>query len=277
MRTLIQNCAVTIAVCSLLGVVPVSAQDDKKQKTGPKRFHSVLELKQKGVGTVLIGGREARSTDFPASFYARSDGGSCTGTLVSSRVMLIAAHCMDNGAQVVLNFKGTDFAGTCTHAPTYKNNPTADWALCLLGKDVTGIQFEKLNTDASHVKVGTELLLSGYGCVKSPGTGGNDGIYRIGEVGVTQIPAGNSNDILTKGGVALCFGDSGGPAFLYLDANKRDRVVVSVNSRGNIKDTSYLSSVTTQSATDFLTSWSAQNSAKLCGLHADAANCRKAQ
>lgn len=263
---------------TLLAGLALAQPETKSQPKPPvRKFYSVLDLKQQGTGPVLIGGREAKSTDFPASFYCRSEGGFCTGTIISSRSLLIAAHCVENGEKASLDLKGATYEGICTHSPDYAKNETADWALCLLSKDITGIPFERVNMDESRVTIGTEVLLTGFGCVKSPGTGGNDGVYRIGEAKVRSVPTGSSNDIVTVGEVALCYGDSGGPAFLFLDPNKRDRIVVSVNSRGNIRDTSYLSSTSTNLAKQFFMKWSQDNGARLCGVHSDARNCRGSQ
>jgi hypothetical protein len=268
---------VFVSATLLPGLAVAQLETKSRPKPTVRKFFSVLDLKQKGTGPVVIGGHEAKSEDFPASFYSRSDSGFCTSTMVSSRALLTAAHCVDDGGKVLLTLKKKTYEGICTHSPDYAQNETADWALCLFSKDITGIPFERINMDESRVTVGAELLLTGFGCVKSPGTGGNDGVYRIGEAKVMSVPTGSSNDIVTVGEVALCFGDSGGPAFLFLDLNKRDRIVVSVNSRGNIRDTSYLSSTSTSPAKAFFMKWSQDKGVKLCGVHSDAPNCRRSQ
>ena len=104
------------------------------------------------------------------------------------------------------------------------------------------------------------------------GSGGIDGTYRIGESKIIRMPSGTSNDIITQGGAALCFGDSGGPAF-HINANG-ERVVVSTNSRGDIRTTSYLSSTHTSYAKRFFQSWYEKTGFKICGYHADATGCR---
>lgn len=262
------------------GSTPAHAQPVKPQV---KKFFSVLDLRQSGTGTVLIGGRAARSADFPASFYTLSDGSNCTAALVASRALLLAAHCMGDGAAIMLNIRGVEYEGSCTHAPGYAGDKTADWALCLMGKPIAGVPYEKVNIDPSRVRNGTSLLLTGFGCTTRSGEGGHDNVYRIGEAAVEQVPSADSNDIVTKGAVVLCYGDSGGPAFLYLDDGKRDRVVVSVNSRvavdkaGIIVDTSYLSSTSTDHARRFLTDWSERSGTLICGVHLNATGCRTPQ
>jgi len=139
---------------------------------------------------------------------------------------------------------------------------------------VTGIPYEVVNTDASIHKVGGQVQLTGYGCTVQGGSGGNDGIYRVGEASITRLPSSTSNDIITKGNVALCYGDSGGSAFQYLDAAKTKRVLISINSRGDIKTTSYLSSVSTPKAKQFIQDWTSRQGLRMCGVHADAKGCR---
>lgn len=246
----------------------------------------------------LIKGRIADPKEFPASVYAQMGNSRCTATVVGERTLLIAAHCVRDGGTANFKADGIQYSSTCTHSPLYsqkawekvrtqielgqvsehadKVNATADWALCLVNKTVINIQYENLNTDPSLLSIGDELLLSGYGCTQPGGSGGNDGNYRIGEAKITDLPSGSDNDITTYGGVpgaALCYGDSGGPAF-FIDKLSKKRVVVSVNSRGNIKDTSYLPSVSTSQFKSFLTSWSNKTGQKICGYHKEAKNCR---
>lgn len=243
----------------------------------------------------LINGTVADQRDWPASVYASMGNSRCTSTVVGERVLLIAAHCVSNGGTAKFSAGGAQYTSKCTHAPDYDRaawqshkeaiekgqvstaetrNSTADWSLCVTDRVVTGIPYENINQDSSVLKTGEKLLLTGYGCL-SPGGGGggNDGKYRIGEATITGLPSGNSNDITTRGGAALCYGDSGGPAF-YIRGQAR--FVVSVNSRGDIKIMSYLPSVSTSVAKAFFTDWSNRNNVQICGMHASAKGCRGA-
>lgn len=222
----------------------------------------------------LINGTPADLKDWPSSVYASMSGSRCTATVVGERTLLIAAHCAGNGAKASFKVGTNQYSSTCTQAPQYNGNDTADWTLCLIDKVVTGTQYEMVNAESSRVAVGQELTLTGYGCTKPGGSGGNDGIYRVGTAKVTRIPSGNNNDIVTKGGGALCFGDSGGPAFL-VDSNTNSRWVVGVNSRGDISTTSYLSSVSTSAALQFVKDWAQKNNQQICGIHSGATGCRQ--
>lgn len=220
----------------------------------------------------LIGGQPANPADWPATFYSSQGNSRCTATLIGIRTLQIAAHCVGNGRTASFKTQNNvQYTSTCKHAPGYNGNSTADWALCLVNQDVQGVPAEVLNQDPSYVKVGDKVLLTGFGCTNPGGGGGNDGTYRIGEATVQKVPSGSNNDIVTKGGAALCFGDSGGPAF---KVEGQARKVISVNSRGDIRIMSYLSSVSTDEAKRFYASWSQENVQKICGVHQDAPGCR---
>lgn len=256
--------------------------EDLGKGTPPMAIHlePISELNQSiednaGPQPVLIGGRVADPKDWPASMYADMGGARCTATVVGEKVLFIAAHCVASGGTASFRVGTENYTSKCTHSKDYAGNATADYALCEIDRPVTAIPFENVNQNDELVKIGAEVLLTGFGCTQPGGGGGNDGKYRIGEARVTQVPSGTNNDIVTFGS-ALCYGDSGGPAFMYLDAQKTKRTQLSINSRGNIKDTSYLSSVSTTAGKRFIKAWSELTSLKICGVHADAKGCRGA-
>jgi hypothetical protein len=226
---------------------------------------------------VLINGRVADPKDFPASVYSSQGNSRCTATVVGERVLFIAAHCVSNGGTAAFRIGSERYTSTCTHSSDYRGNSTADYSLCVVDKAVEGIPYENVNQDESLVGVGDEVLLTGFGCVQPGGGGGNDGKYRVGEAKVLRTPSGNNNDIVTGQGAALCYGDSGGPAFKYLDAAKTKRVQISINSRGDIARTSYLSATHTNQGKRFIKAWSDKSGLKICGVHAEAKGCRGGQ
>lgn len=223
----------------------------------------------------LIGGTPADPKDFPASVYASMSGARCTATVVAPRVLLIAAHCVGNGGTA--SFKlvtGKSYTSRCEHHPDYNRDSTADFALCLVSEPVTDTLFETLNTDPSVPKVGDRVQMTGYGCTQPGGTGGNDGTYRVGFTNVISMHQGNQ-DIVTRGnGVAACYGDSGGPTFFYSDEANKIRVQIAVTSRGNIRDTSYLVSLTGGKFLPWLKSVAAKWSQPVCGLDGFMTGCR---
>jgi hypothetical protein len=237
-------------------------------------FHPLAEVQTQpqDAQPSVIGARVARAADFSALFVSRAGTKTCTSTLIGPRVMLTAAHCVADGGRLEITANGQARVSTCTHAPAYKADVTADWALCEFDADVPGPLYERLNTKGDRISTGTELLLSGFGCTLS---GEDDGRLRIGETWVIDVPGpGTNNHIVTRRGAAVCFRDSGGPAFLFLDAEKTRRVQVSVNSQGNISDTSYLSSLSTDAALAFLKAWTgASAQRRVCGLDTTVVGC----
>jgi hypothetical protein len=219
----------------------------------------------------LIGGSVAKPEDWPSSFASSQSGSGCTATLLSDSVLQLAAHCVGNGRTSSINANGKTYIGTCTHHPKYRSDSTADYALCKMESPVDREWYEKILVDGSVIKIGTKLTLAGAGCTQ-PGGGGGFGTFRTGESTVTRLPI-NDNDTVTSGGAALCFGDSGGSAF-FVDGDQR--YVMGVNSRGNIRSVSYLSSVFTKTGMDWYKSWAAEKGVKICGIHEDAEKCQGA-
>lgn len=225
-----------------------------------------------GESPTLIGGREADPKDWPASVYASMGNASCTATVVGPEVLLIAAHCVDHGGTAKFAIGPNQYTSKCSRSPLYRQGVDHDLALCKIATPVKGIAYENLNQNPDLLNVGDEILLTGYGCIRPGGGGGNDGIYRIGEAKIIRLA--NPYDYTARGQAALCFGDSGGPAFYYTDAQKTKRVQITVNSKGDIRTTSYLTSVATKASQDFFASWSTANNVKMCGVHEGIEGCR---
>lgn len=221
--------------------------------------------------TKLINGTIPKPEDWPSSFASRQSGSGCTATLLSKDVLQLAAHCVGNGRTATIQANGSSVDGVCTHSPDYRRDSTADWALCKMKSSVDRTWYEKVLQDASVIRVGGKIVLAGAGCTQ-PGGGGGFGTFRVGESTVTSVPS-RDNDTVTKGGAALCYGDSGGSAF-HVEGSQR--WVMGVNSRGDIRTTSYLSSVFTTKAKTFYASWSSSNGVKICGIHAEAEKCQGA-
>jgi hypothetical protein len=220
----------------------------------------------------LISGKPADPEEWPASVYARMQNAACSATLIGERVLLIASHCVKNGEKVSFSAHANNYTAKCTHHPEYdRGDVTADWALCLVERPVTGVLFESLGVD-EKLSIGEEVTLSGYGCVTPGGGGGNDGIFRIGTAKIQGLPSQDDYDVVTKGGAALCFGDSGGSAYIVKDDK---RVIFGVNSRGDIHTMSYLPAISVKTFIDWANRWTkTSNNVQICGLHSDALFCR---
>ena len=261
---------------------PVLAPKESERSEAAIVAGMVGELSAPGnVELELRGGREGDPKQWPATFWKRFNAtASCTGSIVGPQVALLAAHCIADKGVLSFNSGGVPYKADCFQHPQYQavpRNMSADYTLCKIRTPVAGVRFERLNKDPARLAVGGTLLLTGFGCTTDSGTGGQDDIFRIGDATIQSLPSGpTDNYIITKGPVALCFGDSGGPAFLV--AGSGSRVLVSVNSRvgqadGRLSETSFLSSVSSPQAMDFIATWPGKD-LKICGVHAEATGCR---
>jgi hypothetical protein len=218
----------------------------------------------------LINGTPAVASEWPASVVAAIGSNRCSATIVGPRTLLIAAHCLGPGVPVRFAIGASEYSSRCTRHPAYPAQDI-DVALCQIDREVTDVPYENVLVDADRVTVDQTLLLTGYGCNQMGGHGGNDGVFRIGEAKVIGLPQPPSVHIVTRGAVALCFGDSGGGA--YLVEGER-RVLVGVNSKGNLSTDSYLAATFDARIVEFFQSWTASTGERVCGLHDDVVGCR---
>jgi hypothetical protein len=131
-----------------------------------------------------------------------------------------------------------------------------------------GALYETLNTSSNVPKMNDSVTLLGFGCRQEGGGGPSGKLY----TGAARVSNFSGIYIVTKGGAAVCFGDSGGGA--YVQISNAQRRLIGVNSRGDISTTSYLTSVSPHSVVSFLLDWSDKNAAKICGLHNGADGCQ---
>lgn len=271
----------------LLGSVSVAWAQPAPWPPAPTElvFSAIEDIKQ-GVSDIKLGnGTVVPPTDWPSSFSATYRIGglafSCTSTLIGSRALLTAAHCIADGGRVQITKKGIGYAGTCEKPhPGYPELVSADWALCLMDNPVPALRYETVSLEAASLRRNSQLTLAGYGCQRIGS--GTDGKFRIGPAIIEHSPGSmpeNPNwlatySALTRGDAFICPGDSGGAAFQ--DQPGLDRRVVAVNSHYDIAGTgvSYLSVLGTSAGIAFLKDWAARHGQRLCGMHEDAQNCR---
>jgi hypothetical protein len=229
------------------------------------------------VQTSVIGARIVDPRLYPASFFSKDL--QCTASLVGSRAILTAAHCVATGATLVMKVQTQKVPAVCTQAPGYHptDNPSPDYALCLAESEITGTPFfETINVDPTILVVKGVILLTGFGCTKQGGGGDNTNtVFRVGEASITALPSDTNNFLVTKGKAALCFGDSGGASYITRGTDDdAPRSQVSVNALGNIKDQSALASLSTPAAKQFINDWSTKHGVTICGVHGGATKCR---
>jgi hypothetical protein len=155
----------------------------------------------------------------------------CSGTLISPRVFLTAAHCDFGLARMAVTFDshyeastGKTYWGTWHSDPAYNQaqNDTHDLAVVVLDKAVTGITPARLPAAGSLAKLpkGQKFTSVGYGAQsvtidKGPTFHYEDTRF----AGVGTLSSINPSWLRismnpAKGDAGTCYGDSGGPNFL---------------------------------------------------------------
>lgn len=221
-----------------------------------------------GIAPALIRGRVPDKSEFPGVIWI----GNCTATLVGPQMVYTAAHCVGRGG-IRFSAGQNSYSAECRTAREYhRGNSTADFALCYVSEPVIGVPyFETINLDKSLVSVGDKVLLSGYGCQRWGR--GIDGKYRIGESTVSRVPSGTNSDIVTRNDATLCSGDSGGPAWEILQNGNRGKML-SVNSRSNTTNVSYLSAIGSDIGIRFTNAvLQIYTDAEICGTSRAPQNC----
>jgi hypothetical protein len=244
-------------------------------------MESVEALNQKGNGSVAAGVRDVRSHDWPASFYMQSGEGRCSATLVGPQALLLAAQCVGSHPTVIIEFRGLRISSSCTRPAAYggeAGDRSADFALCYLKVPVSGIQFETVSLNSERIRKGSELLLTGFGCVESVGrtSYAGEGRFHIGEARVIALPGERPeepNTIVARGGAVICAGDGGGGVFIRMPG--AGRRLVAVNSRVNKEaGESYLSSLSSEGGRSFLKKWITETGSEICGINLSGSSCR---
>ncbi len=184
-----------------------------------------------GAPKALIGG--AIDTDDPA-VVALTRGGSasfCTGTLISPRVVLTAAHCIDmlgNDPSANIYF-GSDTTGNGARITVGQKKQHPMWTGDLSGGHDVGMllmdfpyedptiarELNRVSPSSDHV--GDDYRHVGFG-VFDRATGSADGKKRQGTTTITST----ERDVIISGdeNLSVCFGDSGGPAFLTIEGKE---------------------------------------------------------
>lgn len=214
----------------------------------------------------LINGTPVPSGTWKEVVYISMGGGACSATLIGPRVLITAAHCGTTGTTATFTIDGKKYSAKLTRSSLYPARDH-DISLGLVTEEVKGIEPKTVGGTATK---GLEITLLGYGCTQSNngnGAGGNDGILRIGKSVITSFQAYDMVST-TPGGAALCFGDSGGPAF-QTSNGEEGALLLGINSKGNISTTNYNTRLDSTESQNFLKNYASANNVEICGINKD--------
>jgi hypothetical protein len=248
-----------LAIVCLLLVNEAVAQDSEFE----------MALPEPGAGEQVLGGVPVDVSEWPATLVFTSTVGLCTSTVIGKRVVITAAHCINDGVKGRIKIGDQTTNVTCHHHPNYSADYRMDISLCeATDADIVltrgSKKFETINA-ATKPANGTSIRLLGYGCTVSKGDNPRKILYG----GHAPLTRTDGAYLVTVGSNAVCFGDSGGGAYVEAPTRK----LVGINSRGDIISRSLLSSLADPSIKAFLQSW-VDRGLQICGLSADETNCR---
>ncbi len=175
--------------------------------------------------SAIVNGVESSGYSAIGALVAGNGASACTATLIGSRTLLTAAHCVDNHWPVdfyIESLSGPRYtAASVSVHPGYGGGNIRDLAIVRLTQPVAGVEPLRLAEQAP--RVGEVVTLVGYG--KTGEGEGDFGTKRSTTSKVAKV----FNELLTiSGGEGnVCDGDSGGPTLVARDG--RD-VVVGVHS-----------------------------------------------
>lgn len=191
--------------------------------------------------------------------------GLCSGTIVGKRTVVTAAHCITSRKGTLVLFGDNAYNPNHISSPEkvifvpgykkIKNTPPlnakdlGDVAIIQLEKDIPSTHgIARIAPQSIILRNGDRLLLAGFGAKKDDANSENGTLRKV-HVNVLVSRWGQSEFILDQSNQrGSCFGDSGGPAFYYRDA---DYFLIGITSRSRPGEHDACGGVSIFSHTDY--------------------------
>ncbi len=194
----------------------------------------------------------------------------CTGVLITSHVVLTAAHCVDPTPpdQVYFGAKPSDKSGTLVAVTDSKEFPDFDQdtlandvALVALADAAPAAPLPVRTGELDASFVGMPIRIVGFGAQAA-----NDAGNIRKRSGATKIESYDADTFKFEPGPSqTCSGDSGGPALATLGGKE---AIVGVTSSGDVDCKTYGQDMRVDRYVPFLTSFSKAYSAKIAAANA---------
>jgi V8-like Glu-specific endopeptidase len=217
------------------------------------------------VNPFLIGGSETTVAKFPALVkvgVTEEGEHQCTGTVVGSNVVLTAAHCGTHEAVTAVEVQGKVYSGQFFKHP----KSSIDLAVIVTERPIK--QAKPLRIGGKPA-VGDELVLLGFGCDSTDGTGG--GSLAVGKSEVTEVIEYQMVSGLRGEGTLLCPGDSGGPSLSKVGKKwlvSGVHAAVGVEASGEIIGPNYDTLTTLSDSRKFFEKIAEDQEVSICGVNA---------
>lgn len=199
----------------------------------------------------VINGNTVSASDYPSVVVTRVNGAMCSGVVIGPHVVATAAHCVITGAtDAMVEAGGNSYLVKFTRSPLY---PQVDHDIAL---GISQVAFSVKPAFVAHkFDVGMKTTIVGNGCDKAGGNGTMG--FSAGEAEISRV---NALEFITKG-AAVCFGDSGAPAFVA------DRFAAGLGSKGNLADLSYFTRFDTNETESYFKKVIDENNVEICGFN----------